>query len=556
MGQRRRGRSRRRARRTAGTAAAGMHEGLSPSFPIAPRRQRCVPSSSRRPPGALLGRPGWSNGRWRDRAPSHRPADRRPGRGGARRPARRAARRPADRRHPHHRPGRLALDPLGAARRRPDAAAHPAARARRRPPRRRHAHARGSPTTSPPSPSGSRPPARRHRSPAGRRPRRPWPGSCPTSRPTAWPPSAAPPRWSRRPGPTEPHWWLAHLGVRPTSRRRGLAAAVLAPVLRALRRRGHARRGRRLQLGERPVPARLRLRGHRRAADDGRRAPALGAGAAASAPLRFLPRTCRSGARPFVQGVSGRQEPAPTRGGRDGPVPADRDGADRRSGSRARVPGRDHEGRRRGRPGDAATPASWVFAGGLHDPSTRHGAPARTTATCSSPTARTSRARSTSAASRSSTSPTWTPRSSGDASSPAPPRLPIEVRPFRLTGPGRRGDPVFREHYGRAVAVLVRLLGDIDAAEEAVQDAFVTAVARWPVDGVPPSPAGWIITTARNRAIDRLRREGSRADRHAQAALLHGRRPNRWRRDPCPTTGCAWSSPAATRRSPSRRRWR
>ncbi|MFL6270547.1 MAG: RNA polymerase sigma factor [Actinomycetes bacterium] len=83
-------------------------------------------------------------------------------------------------------------------------------------------------------------------------------------------------------------------------------------------------------------------------------------------------------------------------------------------------------------------------------------------------------------------------------------------------------EAVFRESYGRAVAVLTRLLGDIDAAEEAVQDAFVTAVARWPVDGVPPSPAGWIITTARNRAIDRLRREGSRADRHAQAALLRG----------------------------------
>ena len=71
----------------------------------------------------------------------------------------------------------------------------------------------------------------RHRSPAGRRAARPWPASCPTSRRTAWPPSATPPRWSPRPGPTEPHWWLAHLGVRPTSRRRGLAAAVLAPVL-------------------------------------------------------------------------------------------------------------------------------------------------------------------------------------------------------------------------------------------------------------------------------------------------------------------------------------
>jgi len=81
-------------------------------------------------------------------------------------------------------------------------------------------------------------------------------------------------------------------------------------------------------------------------------------------------------------------------------------------------------------------------------------------------------------------------------------------------------ETVFREHYGRVVAVLVRLLGDIDAAEEAVQDAFLTAVQRWPVDGVPPSPAGWIVTTARNRAIDRLRRESSRTDRHAQAALL------------------------------------
>jgi RNA polymerase sigma-70 factor, ECF subfamily len=84
---------------------------------------------------------------------------------------------------------------------------------------------------------------------------------------------------------------------------------------------------------------------------------------------------------------------------------------------------------------------------------------------------------------------------------------------------------VFREHHGRAVAVLVRLLGDIDAAEEAVQDAFLTAVQRWPVDGVPPSPAGWIVTTARNRAIDRLRRESSRVDRHRQAALLHDDTP-------------------------------
>ena len=82
---------------------------------------------------------------------------------------------------------------------------------------------------------------------------------------------------------------------------------------------------------------------------------------------------------------------------------------------------------------------------------------------------------------------------------------------------------VFREEYGRAVAVMVRVFGDIDIAEEAVQDAFAKAAQRWPSSGTPPSPAGWIITTARNEAIDRLRREASREDRHAQAALLHAR---------------------------------
>jgi RNA polymerase sigma-70 factor (ECF subfamily) len=79
---------------------------------------------------------------------------------------------------------------------------------------------------------------------------------------------------------------------------------------------------------------------------------------------------------------------------------------------------------------------------------------------------------------------------------------------------------VFREEYGRAVAVLVRSFGGIDVAEEAVQDAFTVAVQRWPSAGLPASPAGWIITTARNKAIDRLRREASREDRHAQATLL------------------------------------
>jgi RNA polymerase sigma-70 factor (ECF subfamily) len=79
---------------------------------------------------------------------------------------------------------------------------------------------------------------------------------------------------------------------------------------------------------------------------------------------------------------------------------------------------------------------------------------------------------------------------------------------------------VFRDAYGRAVAVLVRRCGSIDAAEEAVQDAFLAALDRWPSSGIPPSPVGWIITTARNRAIDQLRREMRRDDRHREAEAL------------------------------------
>ena len=67
--------------------------------------------------------------------------------------------------------------------------------------------------------------------------------------------------------------------------------------------------------------------------------------------------------------------------------------------------------------------------------------------------------------------------------------------------PASEIEDVFREQYGRAVSVLVRSFGDIDVAEEAVQEAFAAAVQRWPSTGVPPSPAGWIITTARNRAV-------------------------------------------------------
>lgn len=82
----------------------------------------------------------------------------------------------------------------------------------------------------------------------------------------------------------------------------------------------------------------------------------------------------------------------------------------------------------------------------------------------------------------------------------------------------RELENVFRSEYGRAVSVLARDLGDLDLAEEAVQDAFTAAVRHWPRAGIPPQPAGWIITTARRKAIDRWRREASQRDRYARAA--------------------------------------
>src|SRR5690349_21156503 len=68
-------------------------------------------------------------------------------------------------------------------------------------------------------------------------------------------------------------------------------------------------------------------------------------------------------------------------------------------------------------------------------------------------------------------------------------------------------DELFREEWGRAVAILIRVLGDFDLAEDAVQDAFAIALARWPRDGTPRNPPAWIVATARNRAIDRIRRD-------------------------------------------------
>lgn len=85
-------------------------------------------------------------------------------------------------------------------------------------------------------------------------------------------------------------------------------------------------------------------------------------------------------------------------------------------------------------------------------------------------------------------------------------------------------ESIFREESGRAIASLVKRFGDIDIAEEAVQEAFLEATRRWPESGAPPSPIGWIITTARNRAVDRLRRESLRDNRQSEAMYLESLR--------------------------------
>jgi RNA polymerase sigma-70 factor, ECF subfamily len=92
------------------------------------------------------------------------------------------------------------------------------------------------------------------------------------------------------------------------------------------------------------------------------------------------------------------------------------------------------------------------------------------------------------------------------------------------TETGALVERVFREESGQAVATLIRVLGDFDLAEEAVQEAFLVAIQRWPEGGVPDQPGAWIVTTARNKAIDRLRRERGLAERRAALALLEAAR--------------------------------
>jgi RNA polymerase sigma-70 factor (ECF subfamily) len=92
-------------------------------------------------------------------------------------------------------------------------------------------------------------------------------------------------------------------------------------------------------------------------------------------------------------------------------------------------------------------------------------------------------------------------------------------------GDGLRGgrlivEAVFREEWGRTLAILARTLGDVELAEDAVQEAFATALERWPRDGAPANPGAWLLTTARNRAIDRIRREQTLARKTELLAAL------------------------------------
>lgn len=84
----------------------------------------------------------------------------------------------------------------------------------------------------------------------------------------------------------------------------------------------------------------------------------------------------------------------------------------------------------------------------------------------------------------------------------------------------------YSEEWARVVASLARRFGDLDVAEDAAAEAFAIAVERWPADGVPPNPGGWLTTTANHKAIDRIRREQRRVDKHREALTLHDDEPH------------------------------
>src|SRR6516162_3208838 len=146
---------------------------------------------------------------------------------------------------------------------------------------------------------------------------------------------------------------------------------------------------------------------------------------------------------------------------------------------------------------------------------------------------RSPRPRSSWVASGSSPPRTWTRRWPGQPGD-RPPAV-ARLRSGRSRTPARADMPgagaaaierTYRESSGIAVATLIRVFGDIDLAEDAVAEAFAVAAQRWPEAGVPANPGGWIVTTARNKALDRLRRESSRHGREAEAVrMLAGAEP-------------------------------
>jgi RNA polymerase sigma-70 factor (ECF subfamily) len=97
-------------------------------------------------------------------------------------------------------------------------------------------------------------------------------------------------------------------------------------------------------------------------------------------------------------------------------------------------------------------------------------------------------------------------------------------------------EQVFREQWGRVLAALIGFLGDFDLAEEVVQEAFAVAAEQWPRDGVPSNPGAWLITTARNRAIDRIRRERTLAEKTRHSTCRRTPPTIRWTRPPSPTS--------------------